>query len=33
MKSKKTEEERKQIYKQKIKDSLGGGQFHKIDII
>ena len=33
MKSKKTEEEKIEIHKQKIKDSLGGGQFQKIDVI
>ena len=33
MKSKKTEEEKLKIHKQKIKDSLGGGKFQKIDVI
>lgn len=33
MKSKKTEEEKMEIHKQKIKDSLGGGKFQKIDVI
>ena len=32
MKSKKTEEEKLEIHKQKIKDSLGGGH-QKIDVI
>ena len=33
MKSKRTEQEKIEIHKQKIQDSLGGGQFQKIDVI
>lgn len=33
MKSSKTDEERKKIHQQKIKESLGGGTFSKIDFI
>ena len=33
LKSSKTDEEKKKIHQDKIKESLGGGKFNKIDII